>query len=251
MMIKKIVMVLCILMGLQVIQRTWAEEIPMYPVSIDLGDKEKLQRGARMFMNYCSGCHSLKYLRYNRMAEALGLMTFDGQLDEDLLKNNLIFTSASIYDPIRIAMPAEDAKQWFGVVPPDLSLSARARGPDWIYNYLKSFYSDKSRPFGANNLLIPGVAMPNVLEPLIGKVVLTQDNQTHESSLALLEPGQMYPAEFDSALQDLVTFLVYVGEPAKLVRYKIGFFVLAFLGIFYLVARNLKKVYWARLKKKN
>jgi ubiquinol-cytochrome c reductase cytochrome c1 subunit len=154
-----------------------------------------LQRGAKVFMNYCSGCHSLKYLRYNRMAEDLGLTTFDGQIDQDLLKSNLIFTQATIYDPIQIAMPAEDAKQWFGVVPPDLSLSARERGGQWLYNYLNSFYNDSSRPFGVNNLLIPNVAMPDMLEPLIGKRMLAPNNKIHSSSLQIIKQGDLSPQQ--------------------------------------------------------
>lgn len=247
MMIKQISILLACFFIINASQIAWADEIPMQPISIDLKDKERLQRGARMFMNYCSGCHSLKYMRYNRMAEELGITTYDGQLDEDLLKNNLIFTKSTIYDPIQIAMLPEDAKQWFGMVPPDLSLSARDRGPKWIYNYLKSFYSDKSRPFGANNLLVPDVAMPNILEPLIGKMVLIKNKKTHTSDLLLVEQGEMYQAEFDSAVQDLVTFLVYVGEPAKMVRYKIGVFVILFLCILFIFAYRLKKVYWQRI----
>lgn len=204
----------------------FTENLTMDYVPVDINDKESLQRGAKMFMNYCSGCHSLKYMRYNRMAQDLGLTTFDGQIAEDLLKNNLIFTQANIYDPIQIAMSPEDAKQWFGMVPPDLSLSARDRGPVWIYNYLKSFYSDPSRPFGANNLLMPDVAMPNVLEPLIGKVILVKDKNSHANSLLVVKRGEMFEGQFDSALRDLVNFLVYVGEPAKLIRYKLGVFVL-------------------------
>lgn len=230
------------------VQPALASDFAREPVSIDLNDKERLQRGAMLFMNYCSGCHSLKYVRYNRMAEELGLTTFDGQLDEDLLKNNLIFTKATVYDPIRIAMLPEDAKQWFGMVPPDLSLSARDRGTEWIYNYLKSFYSDNARPFGTNNLLVPDVAMPNVLEPLIGKMILIQNKATHSSDLVLIEHGEMYQAEFDSAIKDLVTFLEYVGEPAKMVRYHIGIFVILFLCIFFIVAYRLKKAYWQRIK---
>lgn len=199
----------------------FTENLTMDYVPVDINDKESLQRGAKMFMNYCSGCHSLKYMRYNRMAQDLGLTTFDGQIAEDLLKNNLIFTQANIYDPIQIAMSPEDAKQWFGMVPPDLSLSARDRGPVWIYNYLKSFYSDPSRPFGANNLLMPDVAMPNVLEPLIGKVILVKDKNSHANSLLVVKRGEMFEGQFDSALRDLVNFLVYVGEPAKLIRYKL------------------------------
>lgn len=230
-------------------QITWASGsmMPMHSVTIDLKDKERLQRGARIFMNYCSGCHSLKYMRYNRMAEDLGLTTFDGQIDEDLLKNNLIFTQSTIYDPIQIAMPEEDAKQWFGIVPPDLSLSARDRGPIWIYNYLKSFYHDESRPFKTNNLLFPDVAMPNILEPLMGKTVLAEDSKLHESYLLLVRHGEMFENEFDSALQDLITFLVYVGEPAKLIRYQLGFFVIAFLCILWIVAYALKRSYWKHL----
>ncbi|WP_152571622.1 cytochrome c1 [Legionella norrlandica] len=220
----------------------------MEPLSVDVTDKESLQRGAKLFMNYCSGCHSLKYMRYNRMAQDLGLITFDGQVAEDLLKNNLIFTQSNIYDPIQIAMSPEDAKQWFGMAPPDLSLSARDRGPVWIYNYLKSFYSDPSRPFGTNNLLIPDVAMPNVLEPLIGKVVLVKNKNPHSDSLMVVTGGEMYESEFDSALKDLVTFLVYVGEPAKLIRYKLGVFVMLFFGIFFIAAYSLKKAYWKQLK---
>lgn len=111
----------------------FTENLTMDYVPVDINDKESLQRGAKMFMNYCSGCHSLKYMRYNRMAQDLGLTTFDGQIAEDLLKNNLIFTQANIYDPIQIAMSPEDAKQWFGMVPPDLSLSARDRG---LFGYI-------------------------------------------------------------------------------------------------------------------
>ncbi|KTD59969.1 cytochrome c1 [Legionella shakespearei] len=224
-------------------------EFVMQTVSVDIRDKERLQRGASLFMNYCSGCHSLKYMRYNRMAKDLGLTTFDGRLDEDLLKNNLIFTQATINDPIQIAMLPTDAKEWFGIVPPDLSLTARERGTTWIYNYLKSFYSDDARPFGSNNLLVPDVAMPNVLEPLIGKMVLNPNHKTSDASLLLIKPGEMYPAQFDSAIQDLVTFLAYVGEPAQLVRYRLGGFVIAFLFIFLIVAYRLKKNYWQQLKK--
>lgn len=145
-------------------------------------------------------------------------------------------------------MSPEDAKQWFGMVPPDLSLSARDRGPVWIYNYLKSFYSDPSRPFGANNLLMPDVAMPNVLEPLIGKVILVKDKNSHANSLLVVKRGEMFEGQFDSALRDLVNFLVYVGEPAKLIRYKLGVFVLLFFCIFLIAAYSLKKAYWKQLK---
>lgn len=237
----------CLILTTQI---AFTENLPMEHVSVDVSDKESLQRGAKIFMNYCSGCHSLKYMRYNRMAQDLGLITFDGQVAEDLLKNNLIFTQASIYDPIQIAMSPEDAKQWFGMVPPDLSLSARDRGPSWIYNYLKSFYSDPSRPFGTNNLLIPDVAMPNVLEPLIGKIILVKNKNSHSDPgrLLLVKRGEMFEGQLDSTLRDLVNFLVYVGEPAKLIRYKLGVFVILFFCIFLVAAYSLKKAYWKQLR---
>ncbi len=223
-----------------------ATEIAMQSISIDITNKERLQRGAKLFMNYCSGCHSLKYMRYSRMAEDLGLTDFAGQINKNLL-NNLIFTQATVYDPIQIAMPPEDAKQWFGIVPPDLSLSSRERGARWLYLYLKNFYNDNSRPFGVNNLLVPNVAMPNVLEPLMGQQVLITDKESHSDSLLLIKQGEMLPGDFDGALQDLVTFLVYVGEPSKLVRYHLGIFVILFLSILLIAAYYLKRIYWRRL----
>ncbi|MBA2651453.1 MAG: cytochrome c1 [Tatlockia sp.] len=190
---------------------------------VSIHDKAKLQRGAKFYMNYCSGCHSLRYLRYNRLAKDLSLTNFDGEVDTNLL-SNLIFTSAKISDPLQIAMPATDARQWFGAVPPDLSLIARVRGADWIANYLKGFYADNKRRFGANNTLVPDTAMPNVLYPLAGLSEL----------------------EYDEFLDDLLTFLVYVGEPAKLIRYRMGWKVLFFLGVFCLVAYFLKRFYWKK-----
>ncbi|WED42467.1 cytochrome c1 [Legionella cardiaca] len=241
----------CFLLGLLVASFVHAaNNVALLPVNIDLHDSAKLQRGARIFMNYCSGCHALRYMRYNQMATDLGLTTFDGEIDKDLLFNNLVFTSAKIHDPIQISMPEKDARQWFGIVPPDLSLTARERGPAWIFTYLKSFYEDKSRPFGTNNLLIPDVAMPNILEPLIGRVIGITEGQgpkPHVSHLVLVEKGEMGIQQFDSTLEDLVTFLAYVAEPAKLVRFRIGVGVIIFLCIFWLVAYQLKRVYWKRI----
>ncbi|KTD14452.1 cytochrome c1 [Legionella israelensis] len=226
-------------------------EIPLQHVSVNIKDQARLQRGAKMYMNYCSGCHSLKYMRYNRMAKDMGLTTFAGEVDKDLLYNNLIFTSAKIHDPIQIAMPAEDAREWFGVEPPDLSLVARKRGANWIFTYLKSFYIDESRPFGSNNLLVPGVAMPNILAPLEGRVIAVRKKDTDEhlqiSHLLLIKPGRMTQHEFDNAITDLVNFLVYVGEPAQLIRYRIGVWVLLFLFVFFFAAYKLKKAYWRKL----
>ena len=228
--------------------RLVASGVELLPIDIDIQDKAKIQRGARVFMNYCSGCHSLRFMRYNRMAKDLGLTTFAGEVDSDLLMNNLIFTTSKIQDPIENSMPAEDAREWFGRVPPDLTLAARERGPSWIYTYLKSFYVDKKRPFGANNALVPDVSMPNILAPLEGKVVAQYPNSDSSNGLPisrlLVKEGEMSEQEFDSTLQDLVTFLSYVAEPAQLIRYRIGVFVLLFLSLFLIVAYQLKKLYW-------
>lgn len=217
--------------------------IPAQPIRVDVSNQPSLQRGARLYMNYCSGCHSLRYLRYNQMAEGMGLSDSNGRVDEELLKNNLIFTQASINDPIRIAMPPEDAKQWFGTVPPDLSLITREKGPIWLYTYLNSFYRDKSKPFGTNNLLMPGVLMPNVLEPLFGELIL-KNKDGHTAYLSLIHQGELSPSQIENFLQDLINFLVYVGEPEQIIRYRLGWYVLLFLSLFLLVALGLKKVYW-------
>ena len=226
---------------------------------IDVNDKASLQRGAKIYMNYCSGCHSLKYLRYNRMAKDLGLTRFDGEIDKPLLVNNLIFSQEPIHSPIRVAMPAVDSRQWFGVVPPDLSLETRIRGVDWVYTYLKSFYRDQSRPFGSNNVLVPGVAMPNVLEPLQGEQIAVKKRQTFDfggetreqeviSHLLIVKDGGMTQHQFDQTLDDLVNFLAYAAEPIKSERLRLGWFVMLFLVVLLVVAYLLKKTYWARIK---
>ncbi len=234
---------------LMILASNASHEKPLMSPDIDISDKQSLQQGAKLFMNYCSGCHSLRYLRYNSMAHDLGLTTFDGELDKDLLISNLIFTSAPIHSPIEVAMPATDARQWFGVPPPDLSLIARQRGADWLYTYLHSFYEDKKRPFGTNNILIPNVAMPNVLAPLSGRVIFPKNaNGIPEpitvQRLFYVGDGQMTKPEFDEAVRTIVTFLVYVGEPHKISHYHLGIFVIIYFSIFLLVVWLLKKNYW-------
>ncbi len=224
----------------------YAIDTALIPVSIDTSNKEALQRGAQLYMNYCSGCHSLRYMRYNHMAKDLGLTTFDGQIDTDLLHNNLVFTQAKIQDPIEISMPEADARQWFGRVPPDLSLTARERSPSWIYTYLKSFYADSKRPFHSNNLLVPDVAMPNILAPL-GGITVVKNPHTKNPSLVLIENGEMTEQQFDHAIRDLVTFLSYVAEPVKTTRISIGLNVLPFLFLLLIVVYLLKRSYWKRV----
>ncbi len=240
-----------LLLGFSITLNASEAVVQLQGVTTNINDKASLQRGAGLFMNYCSGCHSLKYIRYERIGKDLGLTDFDGRLESDLLYNNLIFTESKIYDPVRIAMPENAARQWFGIVPPDLSLTARKRGADWIYTYLNSFYADPSRPFGSNNLLVPAVAMPNILAPLQGQVIAVKEKQSGNkekiSHLLLLEPGRMNRFEFENSLLDIVNFLSYVAEPAKLERVKIGPWVILFLLIFLIPVYLLKKSYWKKI----
>jgi len=251
---------------------TLGEGVPEMDANTDLTNRESLQRGARVFVNTCLGCHSARFMRYSRMADDLGI-------DPDLVAENLMFTTDRIGNSMTIAMRGEDAFDWFGVSPPDLSVIARARGVDWLYTFLTTFYADPSptRPTGANNLVFPDVAMPHVLWPLQGvqsyvkaerpagvafehieaiepddkgfrlqTAIHTEDGKTTivTDMLEVTVPGSMQPAEFRKTVQDLVNFLDYVGEPAKLVRYKMGVWVILFLTVLALISRALYKNYW-------
>ena len=209
----------------------------------DLSDRASLQRGAQVFMNYCSGCHSLKYLRYSRMAEDLGL-------SEEEVMANLDFTGAKFGEHIVSSMPAEQAVKWFGQLPPDLSLISRVRGSDWVYTYMKSFYLDDTRPLGWNNTLFPNASMPNPLWKQQGvqhAVFSEQDPETGEAVVERLEvssPGTQNAAEFDQTVRDLTAFLEYAGEPAALKRQSIGVWVILFLAFLTLLAWLMKNEYW-------
>lgn len=207
---------------------------------IDLGDQASLQRGAKYFVNYCLSCHSAKFQRYNRTAKDLGL-------SEEEVKENLMFTTDKIGETMTVAMDAQDANTWFGVAPPDLSVIARARGVDWIYTYLRSFYIDDSRPFGVNNLVFPDVGMPHVLWKLQGtqKAVFQEhEGQKVFEKFEQVTPGSLSPEEFDAAVRDLTAFLSYVGEPIQMERKRLGTWVLLFLAVFFVLAYLLKKEYW-------
>lgn len=214
--------------------------IPLDPAPIDTGDRASQARGATTYVQYCLGCHSLKYMRYNRMAEDLGLS------EEEL--DALMVTAEKPGETIRNAMPPEQAEQWFGTKVPDLSLVSRSRGSDWLYTYLRSFYVDPSRPWGVNNLLFKDVGMPHVLWELQGlkePVYSTDENgQKHIERLETAKPGQLSDAQYDQTVADLVNFLDYVGEPIKQKRERLGFWVLAFLVIFFGLSYALKKEYW-------
>lgn len=209
----------------------------------DLGNRASLQRGAQLFMNYCAGCHSLKYLRYSRVADDLGL-------SEEEVMTNLNLTGAAFGEHIISSMPAEQASKWFGQVPPDLTLISRVRGSDWVYTYLKSFYLDDTRPLGWNNTLFPNASMPNPFwkqQGLQHAVFAEQDPATGEAAVERLEissPGTQSAAEFDQTIRDLTAFLEYAGEPAVLKREGIGVWVLLFLSFLTLLAWLMKNEYW-------
>lgn len=205
---------------------------------IDVTDYASLQRGAKLFMNECSGCHSLKYTRYDAMAKGIQITDESGQVLEQIVKDNLMFVGKSLSAPIVTAMSPLDAENWFGIVPPDLTLEVRYRGADWLYAYLRSFYIDPSRPWGVNNLVMPGVAMPHVLLNLQGEQVLTPEG------LKLVTSGSMTQLQYDTAVADLVNFLCYISEPVQSQRRQIGVWVLVFLGIFVVFGYLLKREYW-------
>lgn len=228
---------------------SWAASsaVPLDKAPIDVGNKASLQRGAGLYVNYCHGCHGLQFQRYQRLGRDIGLT------DEQVV-NNLIFTDARIGDTMQSAMAvaSADAANWFGVMPPDLSLIARSRGVDYLYTYLRTFYLDDSRPLGVNNAAFPLVGMPHPLWELQGwqravvEAETDRDGNTRETIVGfeLVEEGSMSPAEYDRAVADLVAFLSYVGEPIQLERQRIGFWVLAFLALCIVVFYLLKKEYW-------
>ncbi|MCQ8850009.1 cytochrome c1 [Alteromonas stellipolaris] len=211
---------------------------------IDLTDKASLQRGAQLFMNYCLGCHSMKYQRYQRTFADLGI-------PDELGQENLQFTGEKVADYITRAMPEDAAAGWFGAAPPDLTLVARVRGEDWIYTYLRSFYVDESRPFGVNNKVFPEVGMPHVLQPLQGTPTemheeVMVDGEMVEQYVGIKSDGtgSMSPDEYDQAVADIVNFLEYTGEPAKLESHRIGKWVLIFIAVLFVFVYLLKKEYW-------
>jgi ubiquinol-cytochrome c reductase cytochrome c1 subunit len=220
-------------------------DVHLDKVRIDLADKAALQSGAKYFVNYCTGCHSVNYMRYSRLARDLGLT-------ERQVMDNLNFTDVKFGNTMTIAMPADDASKWFGTVPPDLSLVARSRGVDWLYTYLRTFYVDETRPFGVNNVVFKDVGMPHVLWQLQGlqkavyKEVVDEAGNTHNEfdHLEPISKGSMDRAAYDKMVRDLVTFLAYMGEPVKVERQGLGIKVLLFLIVFFVVAYLLKKEYW-------
>jgi len=216
----------------------------------EVANLASLQRGANNFMAYCSGCHSLRYVRYSRVAEDL-------KISDELRDQLLVKPGAKFTDYIKASMPEKDAAEWFGKAPPDLSLVARSRSPDWVFNFLTTFYADPAaRQTGVNNLQLPGTAMPHVLASLQGvqsakwKNVETKNADGQVSvghEFEGFEPGvvgSLTPVQYDEFVRDTVNFLQYVSDPTQVERQSIGVWVVLFLLMFTGVAYMLKKEYW-------
>ncbi len=215
----------------------------------DIHNQASLQRGARNFVNYCMGCHSAEYMRWNRMAADLGI-------SEEVLERELMFAGGSPHDAMKTAMPAGLGETWFGKAPPDLSLIARARGTDYLYTFLRGYYADPGRPIGVNNTVLANTAMPHVLANLQGVrqpryELRSLEGGGTEQVLVGFEPGtpgELSEAEYDEFVRDTVNFLDYVGEPVKAKRERMGVWVVLFLLVFWVLAWLLKREYWKDVK---
>ena len=237
-------------------------EVRLVPAPVNRLDDESLQRGARNFINYCLTCHSARYMRYNRLSD-LGL-------DVSMIQDNLMFATEKVGNAMTVAMTPTQGKAWFGTPPPDLTVEARVRGRDWIYNYLIGFYRDERTSTGWNNIVFPNVSMPHVLWELSGinKLVETEFDELERAegaaiavkSLSLVEPkpgnkwavlsiapdvpGQMTRVQYETFVSDLVNYLDYMAEPARNRRIHVGMFVLLFLGLLFAFAYWTKREYW-------
>lgn len=221
-----------------------AAKVQLLDAPVNLSDTASLQRGAKLFMNYCASCHSAGLLRYSRMAQDLGLT-------EEQVMTSLNFTGAKFGDAIQVAMDPADAQAWIGAAPPDLSLTARGKhgGPDWVYTYLKSFYIDESRPIGWNNTVLPNASMPHVLWELQGiqYPVYEQDPATGQPKVVgfrVNEADQAKAEAYEQVARDITNFMHYMAEPAALQREAWGPWVMLFLVVFTLMMWVLKQEYW-------
>lgn len=236
--IKKLCM-LALLMAVPAMAIASGAGVQLDRAPLNLQDQASLQRGAKLFTSRCLACHSAAYMRYNRLRDI-------GMTEEHIKKDLELPEDVKLGSTMQAAMDANSAKLAFGVAPPDLSVIARSRGADWLYTFLRSFYADASRSSGWNNTVFPNVGMPFVLSDLQGELAV--ETVQHEGydvkKLMLKTPGTLKPAEYDSAIADLTNYLVFMGEPAKLVRHQIGWIVLAFLSILFVLVYALKKEIW-------
>lgn len=243
---KKLLIALCMLPGMVLA----SSGVHLDSAPVNLSDKESLKRGAQTFNDYCMGCHAADYMRYNRIGRDLGMS------DEEVMA--MISTRDAKGDHskpgelMKIAMDTDFAKSAFGTKIPGLTVTARARGADWLYTYLRTFYVDESRPTGVNNIAFPDVGMPHVLWELQGmqkaKFVTETDSEGTEhkvfEGMEQLSPGKMSKEQYDAYVGDLVNFMVYMGEPMQTERKSLGIWVLLFLFVFTVIAYFLKKEYW-------
>ena len=213
-----------------------AENIELSKAPVDLTDNLSLQRGAKIFTNYCLNCHSAKYMRYSNLQ--------DIGLSAETIKNDLLFTGNKIGDTMSVNMSMKDSKKWFGASPPDLSVVARSRGADWIYSYMRGFYRDPTRPMGWNNTVYVNSAMPHILWELEGEKILNPKTKKLEK----FSSGKLNAKEYDAMIVDLTNYLVYMSEPDQLKRKKMGYYVIGFLLLLLFLTINLKKEYWRDIK---
>lgn len=237
---KKLILILGLLLPVAALAN---EGVQLDKAPINPANQASLQRGAKIFVNYCLSCHSAASMRYNRLK--------DIGLTDDQIKANLMFAAEKVGQPMVAAIDKKAAKKWFGVTPPDLSVIARSRTPDWLYTYFRGFYRDDKRPTGWNNIAFPNVGMPHVLNELQGEqrlkveeIVDAHGSKIESQKLVLEKAGKMSPAEYDATVADLVNYLVFMGEPAKSTRNKLGLLVLLFLGLLFIPAYYLKKEFW-------
>ena len=213
-----------------------AENIELSKAPVDLTDNLSLQRGAKIFTNYCLNCHSAKYMRYSNLQ--------DIGLSAETIKSDLLFTGNKIGDTMSVNMSMKDSKKWFGASPPDLSVVARSRGADWIYSYMRGFYRDPTRPMGWNNTVYVNSAMPHILWELEGEKILNPKTKKLEK----FSSGKLNAKEYDATIADLTNYLVYMSEPDQLKRKKMGYYVIGFLLLLLFLTINLKKEYWRDIK---
>lgn len=220
------------------------DDVDLPSADIDRDNINSLQRGAANFINYCSGCHSARYVRYKTIGKDLGI-------SEEMLVDNLMFNAEETFETILASMPAEDAARWFGISPPDLSLKARARGADQIFNYLMTFYVSADSPTGVDNLAFPGTSMPHVLWELQGYQAAHFVEHESDGSVTTtfegfeqLTAGKMDSEDYEDFVRDTVNFLAYIAEPIRSDRRRLGVWVLMFLIFFFVIASMLKKQIW-------
>ena len=234
----------CLLLAVPALAWSATVKVPLDRAPLNLHDRASLQRGAQIFVNHCLNCHAAGNMRYGRLTD-LGLT-------ETQIRENLLFTSDRLGDTMITALDPAVAKASFGIVPPDLSLIARSRSPDWLYTYMRGFYRDPGSTTGWNNVVFPNVAMPHVLWEYQGDQALQVTERMDQNTgdikrtqrLVLDRPGTLTPLEYDRYVADLVNYLAYMGEPTQTARKQWGILVLFFLAGFFVLALLLKKEYW-------